>query len=519
MTVFLALLLSVFLGLTGILLDFARAQAVSAQTQAAVSAAAESVFAGYHAPLFARYQLLGRQLPEDGLPGLSRETASYMDAWAGGGRRLNLTAFRTESAEWSDLVYLTDGGGTIFREMAARSMRAAGVSILASFWQDHLGLSDSGTMDALREHADGVKPGQLFPNYKELKERIAAAEQAEKEAEERAEEEARKAEEARQAALAAGQEPPPAVPAPKPTEEERQAARDRKRGRKFLDLLDTLRRLLTRGVLAVTLPEGKKVSGARIPSVSLRFREGGGGSAGSVILFREYLMRNMDCFTSESDKSPLYELEYLIAGRKTDRANLESAASRLFGIRLGLNLLTLSRAPEKQAVTQEAALLAVGWTGQPALVEVVSALLTTAWAAAESLADVRVLLSGGRVVLVKTDADWQLSLEEAGKGWKYAEGASPTDERGLSYEDYLRICLYLSSLSSQTRRAMEVVQWNVQTIDRNFRLDDCFVEGTLCAETAGRVLFRPLYGFAVRGRDGGMVFRRQSRFSYRTSGG
>ena len=530
LTVFLALLLGLFLAATGVFLDFARAQVVSFQLQSAVTAAAESVFAGYHAPLFGRYQLLGRQLPPGGTAALQAETGKYIDAWGGGtgsGFHARLASFRTQEVLWKEPVFLTDEWGAVFREMATQTMRASAVEILGSFWQEHLQLSDAGVQEVLAQYGstDSLKADTVFPDYDSMKEAIGKAEEEAALAKKAREEEEQRQAEAELAALEAGEEPPTASgPSREELEAEQQKEKEKRAGKKFLDVLGTIRRILRHGLLSVELPDGKSISSGRIPGgglpSSLSAAEKGrhmrrDGGSGNPLLFREYLMRNMDCFTSAADKTPLYELEYLIVGKKSDRKNLEGTASRLTAIRLGLNMAFLETSADKQGIAHSAAALAVGWTGQAALVEITAQLLLSAWAAAESLADVRILLDGGRVPLVKTETDWKLSLENAASGWETVRGADNRDqEEGLSYEDYLRICLYLTSLETLSYRGMDVIQWNIRRIDPDFRMNACLTEGNLQASARGNVLFLPLYYSVLKQRRGSFLLEKKGGYSY-----
>ena len=541
MTVFLALLLSCFLAVSGVLTDYARAQLLSAKVQDAVSAAAESVFAGYHAPLFGRYQLLARQMTDGSEEKLNQETCTYTDAWGCGGLlHVNLGGFKTEKAEWSGLVHVTDENGVVFRQMTTQAFAAAGLRLLDSYADRHLGFGNPAISSTMAQHnaESDSRSSTLFPRFSEVQEKIREAEKAEEEQKRREQEALAQWKEAEKAAIEAGTEPPPKPEIHEPTEEEKKLQADRKEGAKYWKLLGTVRTLLFRGVLAVVLPEGAKVSEGRIPtdslpsklSASVRSRSVRGGNTrgmmafagylGNIWAFREYLMANLDCYTSETDKSPGYEMEYVIAGKSTDRKNLESVVMRILALRIALNLMYLRTSPEKLGATKAAAALIIGWTGQLYLIEPLAGLLLTAWAGAESLADVRSLLAGKRVPLMKQDKDWQLSLEHAAKEWSQTDEDSD-DPGALSYEEYLRILLTLNfSLENQTYRAMDVVQWNIRKIDRDFRIDQCFVEGKLKVTAVSGVIFTPMYGGMLRrGFRGKMRWEKNSGYSYMRIGG
>ena len=74
--------------------------------------------------------------------------------------------------------------------------------------------------------------------------------------------------------------------------------------------------------------------------------------------------------------------------------------------------------------------------------------------------------------LLKDADSWQLGLGEA-----LAGGISEKkNEKGLSYEDYLRVFLFLSDMDTMTVRAMDMVETDIRrtTGNGNFRLDGCY---------------------------------------------
>ena len=82
----------------------------------------------------------------------------------------------------------------------------------------------------------------------------------------------------------------------------------------------------------------------------------------------------------------------------------------------------------------------------PMLEPVVKQVLLAAWAFGESVMDLRSLMSGKRVALVKTAENWQLSLSslmKMGTSEDTQEGADVTD--GWDYKSYLRMLLFLEN--------------------------------------------------------------------------
>ena len=526
LTVFLCLLLTLIFGVIGACLEYSRAQAVSCQAQLAANAAAESIFAGYHAPLHARYQLLGRLIPGADFGELEEETLHYVAGCSGQRTSLlghgGLVSYQEEEASWSEVSFLTDQNGAIFTYQAAKAILYSGVDILTDEWAERLGLTGGETESAYRENSEkeNVSAAEFLSGYADWSEEL---QQAQEEAEAKARE--ADAQEAAEAAVTS-EEGEATETAAAENANQKALEEERAKGKHFLDMVNDLKELAGRGVLGLVLPEGKNVSAGQITSgnlpselsSSMKSRcVGESVSGGNGLLFREYLMRNLDCFTSDTDKPIAYELEYVIAGKKTDQANLEAVLSKILLMRTALNLTYLSRSPAKQAEVAEAAALAVGWTGNPAIVEVTSKVFLAAWALAEGAYDVRHLLAGKKVELMKTDAGWHLQfanlLEEMTES--AVDMDDNAEEQGLSYEDYLRILLYLTGTETAAYRGMDVVQWNIARIDSAFVLSDCMVSGSLTIQVSTQAIFSPLYGSL--GRVGQANLEKQSAFSYISS--
>ena len=193
------------------------------------------------------------------------------------------------------------------------------------------------------------------------------------------------------------------------------------------------------------------------------------------LIFQTYLFEKCGFYGREMEKSLLkYQIEYILAGRDTDWQNLEYVAKRLLRWREVANVIYILTDSAKIA---EAEAMALGLTAvvlSPELAEPVKYTILFAWAYLESLQDVKTLLSGGRVPVYKTAADWKTGL----KGILNVKGSLVPDSggRGLSYEEYLRIMLFLQGQHDRTFRAMDVMEMDIRRTPGNarFRLDACF---------------------------------------------
>jgi hypothetical protein len=94
------------------------------------------------------------------------------------------------------------------------------------------------------------------------------------------------------------------------------------------------------------------------------------------------------------------------------------------------------------------------------------------WAVAEAYSDVKVLLDNGKVPLIKSPSDWNVSLEGLFEGNAF-DGANNTN--GLSYNDHLRIFLGLANRDRKLARSLDIVEMDIRRTDGNdgFRIDRC----------------------------------------------
>ncbi|NLM10494.1 MAG: hypothetical protein GX213_06925 [Clostridiaceae bacterium] len=108
------------------------------------------------------------------------------------------------------------------------------------------------------------------------------------------------------------------------------------------------------------------------------------------------------------------EVEYILFGKKEEKANANLAQVSIFGIRMGLNLIHVYMDPGKISTAYSAALSISGWTGFG--VPIVKNLILFGWAAGESYLDLKDINNGKDVPVYKTVNTWRLSLESIFSG-------------------------------------------------------------------------------------------------------
>lgn len=119
---------------------------------------------------------------------------------------------------------------------------------------------------------------------------------------------------------------------------------------------------------------------------------------------------------------------------------------------------------EAKAKAELLAVVLAAVTGNEALVKGVKHLILLGWAYGESLVEVRQLLKGQEVVLVKTKEDWQVPLSGiiALMGNPGAYDEQKTEQKGMSYESFLRLFLTIQSSETLAMRGLDIIEGQLQ---------------------------------------------------------
>ena len=237
------------------------------------------------------------------------------------------------------------------------------------------------------------------------------------------------------------------------------------------------------GVLPLTIPDISRVSGASAELsdyASARELNHGTGlndsediSLGERLLLEQYYYEKCSRYGAELEKSLLkYQLEYLIYGQNSDWGNLEKMAEYLF-IREASNMMYLFSCSSKVEEVDLVASLLTAVLYVPELKEPVKYAILFAWTFAESVSDINILFSGGRVPLSKSDATWKLSFTNMLSFRDHLGGGDAGE--GLRYEDYLRARLFMTDTGTKTMRLADVIEMDIRKTAENssFKLDHC----------------------------------------------
>lgn len=190
--------------------------------------------------------------------------------------------------------------------------------------------------------------------------------------------------------------------------------------------------------------------------------------------FQEYLMRYMGHYGAEAKEDVLtYQIEYLLTGKENDLDNLRSVVNAIFAVREAANTSYIMSDSKKTIAAETVASALATAMSIPEAAGVIKLILLYGWAFAESIHDVKCLMDGGKVPLIKSSDTWYYDLDKA---LGLESGNRESDSEGLSYEDYLRIFMMLQKRNVLTARAMNMVEADIRQTPGNqaFRLDGCF---------------------------------------------
>ena len=264
---------------------------------------------------------------------------------------------------------------------------------------------------------------------------------------------------------------------------------------KVVNPISIIRRIRKMGILELVIPGNKSVYDGQVQAGTLLSRrekqkgmpmyepEKTDTSYTSQILFQQYLMEKLGNYSAPGQGGLKYQTEYILSGKTGDIENLKSVARRLLLIREGVNMVHLVSDGTKRAQAAGLASAIASAFLIPPATGVIEAALLLCWAFGESILDVRELFDGGKVPLVKSASDWQLSLENLPELLNGLDSVRRGSEDGMSYEDYLQVLLLGVSREEKITRAMDMIELCVREKGRkNFRMDSCIVAAEISVD-------------------------------------
>jgi len=169
-----------------------------------------------------------------------------------------------------------------------------------------------------------------------------------------------------------------------------------------------------------------------------------------------------DCFNhdknSQIDRLDSFfrdEVEYILYGKFSDEENKSKFKSDFIKFRTALNLTHIYTDKIK---VREITALANVLTPGPAAIGT-QGIIAAVWAYTEALNDAKLLDSDKEVALIKSRENWAVDIDSYEK---IKDGViEPSDSKGYSYEDYLKIFIYLEDREIKLLRIMDLIQINL----------------------------------------------------------
>ena len=468
-TVFLALILSASLVFVLVVTEASRYAGLRLTARQAGTTAADSLFASFNRNLLEDYGLLfydgGRgtesircELIENDFQHYYYENANKSIALLGG----SFFRIGRVDASVTEIITAVDYNGEIFVRSALDFFKYDAVSEILDRIQEQLELISQG--DYIKEASENSDKSSLLEQIKPLE------------------------------------------PADSGSEQEGEEGFDHERLENSINesAIGAAERVRARGWLWLALPGDKTISGKKLnmtglPSEAdrdLRKLNNTNSVFDSIsdrVLFNEYLLATFPCFVSETPETgPHYQLEYLITGKQSDDKALKSVLDKMLLTREGMNMLHIFTSGPKRTAVEELTMLLVGWTGIAPLIAVVEVGLIAAWAYAESIMDMRILLSGGKVPLVKTEEDWSLHLSTLVEFFLGADTTARNHDKGLSYEDYLRLQLFAADSHDLAYRAMDLIQTSQRETNPGFTMSSQIYAMEILTTASATELFSAL---------------------------
>lgn len=467
-TVFLALILSLLLSLVCTSIESVRMASARTQILNSMDIGLYSVFGQYDKKLLEEYDLFALDGSMGGgmlnLAKICDNLESYMKPVL----KQNSQKLSLHQSGLTGYRLLTDNGGEVFYQQIVQYMQetlgSKGVQALLNRMSDR----EKKTKEADLKASQAEAGGSIDRYDSEMNQASQKSQQAA--------EEAAKNQQGNNADNSSGQQFGDGTTQPVPAQEP------------VNNPITVIKRIMKMGVLELVLPSGRGISthtASRNTLVSGRQLQQGmempdglttENSYTSGVLFQQYLMNHLGNYINPSDKGLAYQMEYIFAGKDNDMDNLKAVATKLLFIREGVNFASLMADSAKRTEAQAlATAIAAGFLIPPAAVVIETALLLC-WAFAESVLDVRELFAGGKIPLVKTSADWQISLANLSNLMEGLDSMRKNDDHGMSYEDYIQVLVLSVSKEKKVMRGMDMVENTIRNNGRaHFCMDSCIV--------------------------------------------
>lgn len=457
-TIFLTLSFGIIMPLLLALIEGAAAGTTRLQSQLVADLGIDSVFAEYHKELFRQYGLFFIDDSYGASNGSVSQVEKHLDDYMayntvqnkekGISGYYSFQRLKKEYLEIEEVSFATDDECQVWKDQAIQYMKEKyGEGIIEDVKQKLNTIEEIGVLD---ENVDR----QIHENTAALKEIV----------EHRSEEEE--------------------------WDKEQEA-----QGVSFQKVFDAIDNWRNQELLAMVLEDGSHVSQLTFDkqkTVSTRYEQGlcnkGSGITNTEnepndftdeLLYDAYVMNKYGNYrTPKSDSYLSYETEYILFGNENDMTNLRKCVERLLLMREVSNYLYLNTKDDfKKNEVRVISTAVCSLCGVPELSELLTQVTLGLWAYGESVIDVKCLLQGGKVSILKERNEWNLSITSilSPNAWRSDYGKGNNKMTSMSYEDYLKILLATMNRREKMLRSLDIVELDIRATagNENFRIDQC----------------------------------------------
>lgn len=291
------------------------------------------------------------------------------------------------------------------------------------------------------------------------------------------------------------------------------------------NLYERAKSLISDGVLGIVLEDVNNISTMQIRNLNLPTTlETDGNKKADLIkditnkgIFVKYIELYFNNYAKISeygndDTALKYEMEYILNGNLNDKDNLTETIKKLVEVRnLSNGAYLITDGEKMQEITTLAETVATA-IGMPFLTPVAQAVIIEAWALTEAVIDVRQLLNGEKVPIVKSSENWNSSIKNIGT---FEDGRK--NNTGLTYTQYLQTMIMTQKTKNTVFRTMDLVQVNMQKrYNKDFLISECFgmceVEANLRIEPVFTSL--PIVSYLIGNNNESYIYKTKMEYEY-----
>lgn len=291
------------------------------------------------------------------------------------------------------------------------------------------------------------------------------------------------------------------------------------------NLYERAKSLISDGVLGIVLEDVNNISTMQIRNLNLPTTlETDGNKKADLIkditnkgIFVKYIELYFNNYAKISeygndDTALKYEMEYILNGNLNDKDNLTETIKKLVEVRnLSNGAYLITDGEKMKEITTLAETVATA-IGMPFLTPVAQAVIIEAWALTEAVIDVRQLLNGEKVPIVKNSENWNSSIKNIGT---FEDGRK--NNTGLTYTQYLQTMIMTQKTKNTVFRTMDLVQVNMQKrYNKDFLISECFgmceVEANLRIEPIFTSL--PIVSYLIGNNNESYIYKTKMEYEY-----